>query len=118
MSASGSVNGLHLIWGWLVFLVAIGGLAFSFFDPANFLKDNAKLAMAAAGGLVTLLALIAVFTAASYFGGSMQEGNAYAHASREAGASVGPYLAVVVGIGVGVLGFLIEWGSVPSVLKK
>lgn len=111
-SASVSISGMDTTWGMITLLVAGAGCVLSFVKPAAMMKDKVKLGMGGVGGMIALLALIGMATAASHFGKG--EGMNYAdhygnRATASAGAGFGVYLALVVGIASGALGFVNKW---------
>jgi hypothetical protein len=109
-SASASVGGMSTIWGMLTLLVALGGVLFTFLKPATILKERTNIGMAAVGGIIVLLAVIGMATAASHFGSGVNYADAYGNrVSNSAGAGIGIYLALVAGVASGALGFVNKW---------
>jgi hypothetical protein len=101
-------SGIHGTWGVLCLLCAIGGMVFTFFDPAKILKDEVKLGMAAIGGAIAILTVIAITIGASAFQGigSVVEFDAH--------AGFGAYLAIFAGSAAAVLGYLLDWNQKQS----
>lgn len=109
-SGAASISGMNTTWGMIALLVALGGIVFTFVDPAAILKDKVKHGMAGVGGLLVLLAIIAMSTAASHFGKGMNYDDSYGNQiSSSAGAGFGVYLTLVCGLASGAFGFINKW---------
>ena len=100
------VNGIQIVWGVLYLLCAIGGLFFTFADPAKILKDKTKLGMAAIGGTLAIFVGIAITSIAPHFLAAISLALLL---SRKLMLALAAYLAIFAGAAAAVFGYLTVW---------